>query len=335
MQAAVYRRTGPADDVLSIVQLAKCKPGPGEVRIRVAFSGVNPSDVKARAGVSLPALAYDYVVPHSDGSGIIDTLGEGVSAVASGGRTRLAPGAPVWFYLAQWQRQHGSAAQYVCLPASQVMPLPDGVPLQAGAAIGIPLMTAWHAVHGYGSVDGKTVLVTGGAGAVGFYATQLAKLAGARVIATVSSAAKAAVAQDAGADHVLEYGDAAALARSVRELTGGAGVDVIVEVNAGHNAPGHADLLAHGGRVIIYGSQAAEIPVSYRGMMRVFGSLHFFVVYGFTAGQRRAIAEAMNELLATGRLRHLPVAEFALEEIASAHRHVEAGGIGKALLRVA
>ncbi|WP_395406488.1 NADPH:quinone reductase [Pseudoduganella sp. UC29_106] len=327
MQAAVYRRNGPADDVLSIVQLAKCKPGPGEVRVRVAFSGVNPSDVKARAGVSVPTLAYDYVVPHSDGSGIIDALGEGVSG--------LTPGAPVWFFLAQWQRQHGSAAEYVCLPASQVLALPDGVPLQAGAAIGIPLMTAWHAVHGYGSVVDKTVLVTGGAGAVGFYAIQLAKLAGARVIATVSSAAKADLASEAGADHVLEYGDAAALARSVRELTGGAGVDVIIEVNAGHNAPGHADLLAHGGRVIIYGSQAAEIPVSYRGMMRVFGSLHFFLVYVFTPEQRRAIAESMNALLASGRLRHLPVAEFALDEIASAHRHVEAGGIGKALLRVA
>ena len=327
MQAAVYRRTGPADDVLSIVQLAKCKPGPGEVRVRVAFSGVNPSDVKARAGVSVPTLAYDYVVPHSDGSGIIDALGEGVSG--------LTPGAPVWFFLAQWQRQHGSAAEYVCLPASHVLALPDGVPLQAGAAIGIPLMTAWHAVHGYGSVDGKTVLVTGGAGAVGFYAIQLARLAGARVIATISSAAKATVAREAGADHVLEYGDAAALARSVRELTGGAGVDVIIEVNAGHNAAGHADLLAQGGRVIIYGSQAAEIPVSYRGMMRVFGSLHFFVVYGFTTEERRAIAESMNALLASGRLRHLPVAEFALDEIAAAHRHVEAGGIGKALLRVA
>jgi NADPH2:quinone reductase len=327
MRAAVYNRTGPADEVLSIVQLSPALPGPGEVRIRVAFSGVNPSDVKARAGVSVPTLAYDYIVPHSDGSGIIDTVGDDVIG--------LAPGSRVWFYLAQWQRQHGSAAEYICLPASQVLALPDGVSLETGASIGIPLMTAWHAVHGYGSIEGKTVLVTGGAGAVGFYAVHLARLAGARVIATVSSAGKAALAREAGAEHALEYGDSATLARNVRELTAGAGVDVIIEVNAGHNATSHADLLAVGGRVIIYGSQAADIPVSYRGMMRVLASLHFFVVYSFTTEQRRQISEAMNQLLASGNLRHLPVVAFQMEDIAAAHQHVESGRIGRALLRIA
>ena len=326
MRAAVYHRTGPAGSVLSIVQLPPAQPGPGEVRIRVAFSGVNPSDVKARGGVSTATLAYDYIVPHSDGSGTIDAVGEGV--------TGLAPDTRVWFYLAQWQRQHGSAAEYVCLPASQVLALPDGATLEAGAAIGIPLMTAWHAVHGYGSIDGRTVLVTGGAGAVGFYAVQLARLAGARVIATVSNAEKAALARQAGADHVLEYGDSAALVRSVHQLTDGAGVDAIIEVNAGQNAALHADLLACGGRVIVYGSQAAEIPVSYRGMMRVFASLHFFVVYFFTPEQRRQIAENMTAMLANGGLQHLPNVVFALEEIAAAHQHVESGRIGKALLRV-
>ncbi|MGO4379857.1 NADPH:quinone reductase [Pseudoduganella sp. RAF19] len=327
MQAAVYRRTGPADEVLSIVQLARCRPGPGEVRIRVAFSGVNPSDVKARGGVSTAALSFDYVVPHSDGSGIVDTVGEGVS--------EFTPGARVWFYLAQWQRQHGSAAEYICLPASQVVALPDGISLEAGASIGIPLMTAWYAVHAYGSFDGKTVLVTGGAGAVGFYAIQLARRAGARVIATVSSAGKAALAREVGASHALEYGDSAALAQQVRELTGGAGVDVIIEVNAGHNASIHADLLAHGGRVIIYGSQAAEIPVSYRGMMRVFASLHFFIVYFLTPDERRRIALEINTLLIAGGLRHLPAVIFPLHDVAAAHQHVETGRIGKALVQIA
>jgi len=327
MQAAVYRRTGPADEVLSIVQLARCKPGPGEVRIRVAYSGVNPSDVKARGGVSAPTLGYDYVIPHSDGSGVVDALGDDV--------TGLVPGARVWFYLAQWHPQHGSAAEYVCLPASQIVALPDGVSLEAGASIGIPLMTAWYAVHAYGSVEGKTVLVTGGAGAVGFYAIQLARRAGARVIATVSNADKAALAREAGAGQVLEYGDSAALTRQVRDITAGLGVDVIIEVNAGQNAVTHADLLARGGCIVIYGSQAAEIPVSYRGMMRVFGSLHFFVVYGFTPEERRRIALAMNELLASGSLHHLPTAIFPLHEIAAAHRHVESGHIGKALVQIA
>lgn len=326
MQAALYRRTGPAEAVFSIEQLAMPTPGPGEVRIRVAYSGVNPSDVKARGGVSVATLAYDYVVPHSDGSGVVDALGEGV--------TDLQPGARVWFFLAQWRRQHGSAAEYVCLPAWQVVPLPEQAGLASGAALGIPLLSAWYAVYGYGSIAGMNVLVTGGAGAVSFYAIQLARMAGANVIATVSSKEKAALALQAGANHALEYGDSEALAARLRELTGGAGADVIIEVNAAHNAPHYGNLLAQGGRVVVYGSQQSEIPVSYREMMGVFGSLSFFIVYLLPPEVLRHAAREMNALLAAGDLLHLPAHIFPLQEIAAAHRHVESGSFGKALLSI-
>jgi NADPH2:quinone reductase len=324
MQAVVYRRTGAARDVLSIEQLPEPLPGPGEVLVRVAYSGVNPSDVKARAG--LGGMAWEAVVPHSDGSGVVAGVGEGVDAAWLGKR--------VWFFHAQWQRAMGSAAQRVCLPLAQVAELPDGVPLRIGAAIGIPLMTAHHAVHGYGSVAGKTVLVTGGAGNVGFYAIQLARLAGARVAATVSGAEKGELACAAGADLVLDYRDADALGGRLHEFTGGRGVDVIIEVNASHNAPRYPEWLAFGGRVVVYGSHEAEIRFSYRGMMRVFGSVSYFVVYLLPPALQAQLVRDITQLLADGALRHAPQATFAPEQAAEAHEHVEAGRIGKALLKM-
>ena len=324
MKALVYRRTGPAQEVFSIEQLAQPSPGPREVRIKVAYSGVNPSDVKARSGLTGGGMAYPYVVPHSDGSGVVDAVGSEADAALVGAR--------VWFYHAQWKRQFGSAAEYVCLPREQVVPLPDSATLQTGAALGIPLITAWHAVHGYEDVAGKTVLVTGGAGNVGFYAIQLAKLAGARVVATVSSPAKADVARSAGADLVLEYADAEAVGARLCEFSGGRGVDLIIEVNASHNAGHYDSWLATGGRVVVYGSQAAEIPVSYRGMMRVFGTLSFFIVYLLPPAALQRALDGISALLAQSRLRHLPATVFPLADAALAHQHVEAAQVGKALL---
>lgn len=324
MQAVVYRRTGAARDVLSIEQLPEPSPGPGEVLIRVAYSGVNPSDVKSRAGIA--PMAYDAVVPHSDGSGVVAAVGAGVDAAWTGRR--------VWFFHAQWQRAMGSAAQQVCLPLEQVVELPGSVPLQVGAAIGIPLMTAHHAVHAYDNVAGKTVLVTGGAGNVGFYAIQLAKLAGARVVATVSGADKGELACAAGADLVLEYGDAEALGTQLRAFTQGHGVDLIIEVNASHNAPHYPAWLAFGGRVVVYGSFAADIAFSYRGMMRVFGSASFFVVYLLPPVVQAQLVRDITLLLAGDVLQHLPQTVFSLDQAAAAHEHVEAGRIGKALLEL-
>lgn len=326
MKAALYRRTGTATEVLVVEDIRAPLPAPGEVLVRVHYSGVNPSDVKSRAGVSSPTLPYDFVVPHSDGAGEIEAIGAGVDNALVGRR--------VWFYHAQWQRQFGSAAEYVCLPLQQVVELPPGVSFEVGAAIGIPLLTAHHAVARYGDVNGKSVLISGGAGAVGFYAAQLAKRAGARVITTVSSAEKATQAKVAGPDLVLNYAQPQHLIDEVMRFTNGKGVDRIIEVNASANAALHPDLLAMGGSVVVYGSAAADIPVSYRGMMRRFASLHFFIVYMLPPEQLAESIAVCNALLASNALRHLPTVIYGLDEIAAAHRHVESGKPGKVLVRI-
>ena len=193
MLAAFYTRTGPAREVLDVGEIETPEAGPGEVRVRLATSGVNPSDVKTRGGVRSRDLPFPRIVPHSDGAGVIDQVGDGVPPGRLGER--------VWVWNAAWGRPSGTAAQFVVLPAQQAVPLPANTSFEAGACLGIPALTAYHAIHCNGGVAGKTVLVAGGAGAVGHYAIQFAKIAGAScVIATVSGTAKAALARDAGAD---------------------------------------------------------------------------------------------------------------------------------------
>ena len=227
MRAAFYERTGPAGEVLNVGQLPTPEPGTGEVRVRVAWSGVNPSDVKSRAGTRTKTLPFPRIVPHSDGSGVIDAVGEGVN------RTRL--GERVWLWNAAWGRAYGTAAEYVAVPAQQAVPLPDGVDLEVGACLGIPALTAYQAVTVDGGVKDGVVLVAGGAGAVGHYAVQLARIHGARkILATVSSEAKAILALAAGADHAINY-RTGNLVQEVLDLTGGAGVDRVIEVDLAAN----------------------------------------------------------------------------------------------------
>ena len=198
MQAAFYERTGPASEVLHLAELPTPVPGPGEVRVKVSWSGVNPSDVKSRAGSRSKTLPFPLIVPHSDGAGVIDQVGLDVPSTRIGER--------VWVWNAAWMRPFGTAAQYVVLPSNQAVPLPQNVDLAVGACLGIPALTAYHAVTVDGGVAEKNILVAGGAGAVGHYAIQLAKLKGAKqVIATVSGPEKAALAREAGADVVLNY----------------------------------------------------------------------------------------------------------------------------------
>jgi len=216
MQAAFYESTGPAREVLHVGRIELPEPGPGEVRVRVACSGVNPSDVKTRAGLRNKTLPFPRIVPHSDGAGVIDAVGAGVPAGRVGER--------VWIWNAAWKRAWGTAAECVVLPAAQAVHLPDEAGFEAGACLGIPALTAYHAAAVDGGVAGKAVLVAGGAGAVGHYAVQCARLLGARqVIATVSSDAKARLARDAGADLAVDYRREDAAAR-IREATAGAGV---------------------------------------------------------------------------------------------------------------
>jgi NADPH2:quinone reductase len=212
MRAAYYQKLGPARDVLEVGEMPDPVPGPGEVRVRLRASGVNPSDVKTRGGNIARAGMPPLVIPHSDGAGVIDAVGEGVPASRIGER--------VWVFNGQWKRAHGTAAQFIALPAHTAVKLPDNVDFAAGACLGIPAMTAHRAVKIGPPVAGQTVLISGGAGSVGAYAVQLAKLAGATVITTVSSPAKDKFVRGIGADHVINYREQDVVAR-VKALTGG------------------------------------------------------------------------------------------------------------------
>ena len=196
MRAAYYEQNGPASAVVRLGEVETPQPGPGEVRVKLATSGVNPSDVKARSGTTRK-IAYPRVIPHSDGAGVIDSVGPGVSSSRIGER--------VWTWNAQWLRAFGTCAQYVCLASDQAVRMPDKTSFEIGACLGIPAMTAYHAVATAGAAPGVTLLVAGGAGAVGHHAVQFAKAAGANVIATISTPEKAAAARAAGADHTIDY----------------------------------------------------------------------------------------------------------------------------------
>jgi NADPH2:quinone reductase len=323
MQAATYASRGPAADVLRVRDLPTPSPQAGEVLVRIAYSGVNPSDVKSRAGVSAAAMDFPLVVPHSDGAGRIAAVGPGVPAERVGQR--------VWLYNAQWRRAFGSAAEYACLPAEQAVDLPDGVDEVVGASIGIPLMTAYHAVASLGSLLGKTVLVPGAVGSVGMYATQLARRAGARVIAMVSSDEKAALARQYGADATVDYRHGEVVAQ-VKALTRGDGVDAIVEVDAAANARHYAGLLRFGGQVVVYGSSDATIGLPFRPMIMGFARLYFFIVYLLPPPALRETIAGVGTLLADESLQHPPTRIYPLGEIAQAHAQVERGANAKVLI---
>ncbi|MBI5950385.1 MAG: NADPH:quinone reductase [Chloroflexi bacterium] len=327
MRAAFYERTGQASEVLCIGEIPTPVPGPGEVRVRVAWSGVNPSDVKSRAGSRVKTLPFPRIIPHSDGAGMIDQVGAEVDPARVGER--------VWIWNAAWMRPFGTAAQYVVLPSNQAALLPDNVELAVGACLGIPALTAYHAVTAGEGVDGKTVLVAGGAGAVGHYAIQLAKIKGAKqVIATVSNAEKAALAREAGADVVLNY-KTDDLQTVIQDVTSGRGVDRIVEVDFAANVNTDLTVLRPNGEIVVYGSGASEISVPFSPAIRKGVRLTFFIVYSLEPDiRKRAIAD-LSTLLERNRLTHNIAARLKLEQIATAHDLVESGGaIGNILLEV-
>ncbi|WP_418314754.1 NADPH:quinone reductase [Piscinibacter sakaiensis] len=324
MQAIVYNTKGPAAEVLQLVERARPEPGPGEVRVALAFSGVNPSDVKSRAGTASSQLSYSEVIPHSDGAGVIDAVGAGVDAGRIGQR--------VWLYNAQWERAHGTAAQAVVLPSAQAVALPDDVGLEVGASVGIPRMTAFHAVARCGSLLGRTVLVTGGAGAVGAYAVQLAQRAGARVIATISSLQKADRARALGAAETVNYKEEDLVAR-VRELSGGQGVDALIDVDAAGHAPLYGSLIREGGRAVIYGSNKPQFQLGFGPMILGGITLDFFIVYKLRDAALRETVEGVS-LLLRQQLQHPPLSIYPLAECAAAHQQVERGADAKVLLKL-
>ncbi len=316
MQAAFYSRQGPAGEVLAVGEQATPQPGPGEVRVRLRTSGVNPSDWKVRKGGFGRALGFPLVIPHSDGAGVIDAVGEGVPPGRIGER--------VWIWNGQWLRPFGTAAQFIALPAAQAVRLPDGVDDAAAACLGIPAFTALHAVRQADLHPGMHVLVAGGAGSVGHYAIQFAKRRGATVLTTVSSEAKAEHARRAGADHLIFYRSEDVGAR-VHALTGGGGVDAVIEMDFTANARLYPACVRPGATIVVYGMGQTEATLPTFWFMRNRIRIQFVFVYELEPAERAACLRELDALLREGTLQHTVALRLPLAEIARAHDIVERG----------
>lgn len=329
MKAVYYERKGPAREVLQYGERALPEPAEGEVRVRVRVSAVNPSDTKNRGGargnVTMP---FPLVIPHQDGAGVIDAVGPGIDPGRVGER--------VWVYEATLGRQYGTCAEYTTVPAHKAVPLPSGVSFDAGACMGIPAMTAHRCVFADGPVAGKTVLVQGGAGAVGFYAVQIAKIAGAKVIATVSREAQALQARRAGADEVINYRTENVVAR-VRAITGeDAGLDRVVEVAFGANLATDVALLKPGGAIATYASDAVPEPtIPFWPMLAKDLTVRFVLVYAMPRAAHDEAAAFITEALAGGRFVHQVFGHFPMTDVAAAHEAVESmSNVGKVLVKI-
>jgi NADPH2:quinone reductase len=338
MYAIVSSKPGPSS-VLSLVERDLPVPSAGEVRVKILVSGVNPTDWKSRAGGGRPQPAGE-IVPNQDGAGVVDAIGAGV--------TDLAVGDPVWLYLAQHERPTGTAQEYTVVPAARAVRLPDGIGMEVGASLGVPAMTAHRAltVHesgpsrlSAGALQGRTVLVAGGAGAVGHAAIQLAVWAGANVLATVSSDEKAELARAAGAHHVLRYQDED-IAEQIERLAPD-GVDHVVEVSLAENAALDLRVLANHGSIAFYadnGGDAAEVPIrpTFAKNARLQGLLLYTVGEAALEAAAEDVTAALRAgVLPVGRSAGLPLTWFELAETAAAHDAVEQGAIGKVLIDVA
>lgn len=325
MKAITYRAFGAASDVLQLEDLAAPQPQPGEVLVDMIFSGVNPSDVKTRTRgqPGLQGFPWDFIIPHSDGSGVISAVGEGVPKDRIGER--------VWVWNGQFRRAWGTAAQQVALPSEQAVALPDEVSLEVGAVLGIPGLTACFAVFGRGEVQGKTVLVQGGAGTVGILAVQLAKWGGARVIATCGATGRDRVAT-AGADVVLDY-RAQDLAAQIIAANDGAPVDLIVEVEFGSNIQTDAEVIAANGRIAAYGS-AQEMSPSLPFLPLLFKAVtvEIILVYLLTPIERQETIERLHAALNAGALTCEIQKVYKITEACAAHEAVEAGARQGAVL---
>jgi NADPH:quinone reductase len=320
MRAALYTRTGPAAEVLRVEEVDRPAPGPAEVLVRVHASGVNPTDYKIRAGLT-PRPIDGFQVPHQDGAGIIEAVGAGVDPGRVGER--------VWLWLAAAGRRWGTAAEWTVVPDRQAVPLPDGASFDLGASLGVPAMTAHYCLFCDGPVSGQTVLVAGGAGAVGHYAIELAKRAGARVITTVSGPEKAALASKAGADLVVNYRSADA-AQQIRAIA--PAVDRVVEVALGANLALDLALAGPGTTVVTYAAEAADPVLPVRACMTANVTLRFVLLYGVPSAALDRAAADITAALAAGDLTGLPVRKFPLGAIAAAHEAAEAGVVGKIIV---
>ena len=322
MKAAYYEQNGSAREALKVGEVATPAPGPGEVRVKLATSGVNPSDVKSRQG-STRKIAWPRVIPQSDGAGVIDAVGDGVPKSRIGER--------VWVWNGQWKRPFGTGAEYIALSSAQAVKLPDSVSFEQGACLGIPAMTAYHAVALAGAAKDTTLFVSGGAGSVSQYVIQFAKMAGARVITTVSSQDKAKIAREAGADECIDYKREDVGAR-VMELTGKRGADAAIEMDLAANARLIPSVLRAKGSVIVYGTTPeAVLPAAFCLVNSI--TLKFFLVYELDAAERERAVSAINAALARGALiNRVAQPTYALADMAAAHEAVERGTIGNVIV---
>src|SRR6185436_14187237 len=318
MKAAWYERNGRAREVLVIGEMPDPKPGAGEVRVKMRSSGLNPSDVKRREGTRGQNIEFPRVIPNSDGAGVVDAVGSQANKDLLGKR--------VWVWNAQWGRAFGTCAEYCCLPEAQVAPLPDGVDFAAGACLGIPAMTAHQALFSDGDIRNKSVLVTGGAGAVGHYAIQMAKWGRARVAATVSSDEKAKIAKEAGADLVIDY-KKEDVAKQVLEFAKG-GVDRVIEVDFGGNLETNIKAVKLNGAIASYASMGNPEPkIPFYTMMRRGIAVDLVFVYMMKSEERaRAVAD-LGVLLRENRLKQSVARHFKLDELVAAHELQETNRI--------
>jgi len=324
MRAAYYEKNGPAAEVLHVGDVDTPQPGPGEVRVELKTSGVNPSDVKTRAGMARK-IAFPRVIPQSDGAGVIDAVGEGVAASRVGER--------VWTWNGAWKRPFGTAAEYIVLPEAQAVRLPDAISFEAGACLGIPALTAWHAIDIAGAKSGTTLLIAGGAGAVSHYAIQFAKARGATVLTTVSSPEKAKVAREAGADVTIDY-KTENVGERVQALTKG-GVDAVIELDLTANAALLPSVLRPYGTAAVYGTgPQVQFPGTFCLVNNI--TVKFMLVYELTTAARTRAIEDITRQMEAGRLMHNVAATFRLADIVKAHETVEQGkAIGNVVMEIA
>ncbi len=325
MKAVWYERYGEARDVLEYGDMTDPIPGAKEVRIKVKASGLNPSDVKRRKGTSVANPALPRVIPHMDGSGIVDLVGSNVQNFAAGDR--------VWVYEAQLGRPFGTAAQFVVVPQHRVVKLPESIDFETGASLGVPAMTAHRCLFLDGPIEGKTILVQGGAGGVGNFAVQFAKWGKAgKVIATVSSDEKAKIASEAGADQVLNYKTDDVI-KKLKE-TSPEGVDLVVDVDFGANLEIDSAVLKPNGVISAYSSDSEPEPkISFRSLMGKGLTAHFVLVYIMSEeAHERAISD-IQDALHKGFLKPKIAARFPLARTVDAHELLESGrALGKIIV---
>lgn len=328
MKAAWYERQGPADEVLVVGEQPVQETGPEDVRIKVHYSGINPGDIIKRKdsfGIGMP---YPCVIPHSDGAGVIDQVGENVSESRLGER--------VWCFGAQSYRPFGTAAEYVVVPSHQAISLPENVSFEQGACLGIPGITAHRAVHIAGDVQGKTVLVQGGGGAVGQCAVALAKLAGGKVIATVRSEYDETVAIKAGAQEVIRT-DNLSLERTIESINDAASGDIhhIIEVAFDSNIEIDAELIATGGSIAAYATGNPEPTIPFWPLL--FKNLHLYLLGSddFPDDAKVTAAIGINQALESTWQGFEIGKVFGLESIEEAHKAMEKGSVkGRVLLQI-